>query len=107
MKIMLYLCTANSSSAELKKPRAARARAPVAELVDASDLGSGVVRRAGSSPVRRTSTTRKTIGSMRNPRKKCPKCTIMAENCDILKKKLKFSCRIGNNCLLLSPIYIN
>ena len=54
MKIMLYLCTANSSSVELKRPCAARARAPVAELVDASDLGSGVVRRAGSSPVRRT-----------------------------------------------------
>ncbi len=30
--------------------------APVAELVDASDLGSGVPRRAGSSPVRRTKT---------------------------------------------------
>jgi hypothetical protein len=44
---------------------------------------------------------------MRNPRKMCPKGTIMAENCDILKKKLKFSCTIGNNCLLLSPIYIN
>ena len=29
-------------------------KAPVAELVDASDLGSGVLRRAGSSPVRRT-----------------------------------------------------
>ena len=28
--------------------------APVAELVDAPDLGSGVSRRAGSSPVRRT-----------------------------------------------------
>ena len=26
----------------------------MAELVDASDLGSGVLRRAGSSPVRRT-----------------------------------------------------
>ena len=29
--------------------------APVAELVDALDLGSNVSRRAGSSPVRRTS----------------------------------------------------
>ena len=29
-------------------------RAPVAELVDALDLGSSVLRRAGSSPVRRT-----------------------------------------------------
>ena len=33
-----------------KKPQTA----PVAELVDAPDLGSGVARRAGSSPVRRT-----------------------------------------------------
>jgi hypothetical protein len=32
-----------------------RNHAPVAELVDAPDLGSGVSRRAGSSPVRRTS----------------------------------------------------
>ena len=31
-----------------------RGQAPVAELVDAPDLGSGVSRRAGSSPVRRT-----------------------------------------------------
>ena len=54
MKKMSYLCTANPSSAAAQKPRAARTRAPVAELVDASDLGSGVVRRAGSSPVRRT-----------------------------------------------------
>ena len=54
MKKMSYLCTANSSSATAQKPRTARTRAPVAELVDASDLGSGVVRRAGSSPVRRT-----------------------------------------------------
>ena len=107
MKKMSYLCTAKTSNAKAQSRYAGRTRAPVAELVDASDLGSGVVRRAGSSPVRRTSTTRKTIGSMRNPRKKCPKCTIKAENCDILKKKLKFSCRIGNNCLLLSPIYIN
>ena len=30
------------------------AYAPVAELVDALDLGSSVSRRAGSSPVRRT-----------------------------------------------------
>ena len=29
-------------------------KAPVAELVDALDLGSSVSRRAGSSPVRRT-----------------------------------------------------
>ena len=107
MKKMSYLCTAKTSNATAQSRYAGRARAPVAELVDASDLGSGVVRRAGSSPVRRTSTTRKTIGSMRNPRKKCPKSTIMAENCDILKKKLKFSCTFGNNCLLLSPIYIN
>ena len=28
--------------------------APVAELVDAPDLGSGVPRRVGSSPIRRT-----------------------------------------------------
>ena len=31
--------------------------APVAELVDALDLGSSVSRRAGSSPVRRTNKT--------------------------------------------------
>ena len=37
----------NFASTYLKK-------APVAELVDAPDLGSGVSRRAGSSPVRRT-----------------------------------------------------
>ena len=107
MKYLSYLCTAKTSSATAKSRCAARARAPVAELVDASDLGSGVSRRAGSSPVRRTETTHKTIGSMRNPRKKCLKGRIMAENCDILKKKLKFSCTFGNNCLLLSPIYIN
>ena len=34
--------------------RQARREAPMAELVDAPDLGSGVSRRAGSSPVRRT-----------------------------------------------------
>ena len=28
--------------------------APVAKLVDAPDLGSGVLRRVGSSPIRRT-----------------------------------------------------
>ena len=44
MKKKHYLCTR---------------KAPVAELVDASDLGSGVSRRAGSSPVRRTPLTTK------------------------------------------------
>ena len=33
-------------------------RAPVAELVDALDLGSSVSQRAGSSPVRRTDKTK-------------------------------------------------
>ena len=32
----------------------AHAFAPVAKLVDAPDLGSGVSRRVGSSPIRRT-----------------------------------------------------
>ena len=104
---MSYLCTANSSSAAAQKPRAARTRAPVAELVDASDLGSGVERRAGSSPVRRTEITRKAIGSIENPRKLCLKGRKPAKNDDVLKKKLKISCIIGNKCLLLSPIYIN
>ena len=107
MKYLLYLCTANSSSVVAEKPHAARTRAPVAELVDASDLGSGVVRRAGSSPVRRTETTHKTIRSIKIPSKMCPKGKNKAENDDILKKKLNFSCTIGNKCLLLSAIYIN
>ena len=34
-------------------------RAPVAKLVDAPDLGSGVLRRVGSSPIRRTINGRK------------------------------------------------
>ena len=54
MKKMSYLCTAKTSNAKAQSRYAGRTRAPVAELVDASDLGSGVVRRAGSSPVRRT-----------------------------------------------------
>ncbi len=76
MKKMSYLCTANSSSAAAQKTRAARTRAPVAELVDASDLGSGVVRRAGSSPVRRTETTHKTIGSIKIQGKNAQKAEI-------------------------------
>lgn len=76
MKKMSYLCTANPSSAAAQKPRAARTRAPVAELVDASDLGSGVVRRAGSSPVRRTETTHKTIGSIKIQGKNAQKAEI-------------------------------
>ena len=43
MKSFMYLCTLNNKN-----------HAPVAELVDAPDLGSGVSQRAGSSPVRRT-----------------------------------------------------
>ena len=42
IKIIPYLCTAKS--------------APVAKLVDAPDLGSGVSRRVGSSPIGRTHT---------------------------------------------------
>ena len=37
----------------LEKKRQLR-HAPVAKLVDAPDLGSGVLRRVGSSPIRRT-----------------------------------------------------
>ena len=44
---------------------------------------------------------------MEIPKKINQKGTISAENCGFLKKKLKFSCRIENKCLLLSPIYIN
>ena len=43
------VCTTTSNSIE-----SINSFAPVAELVDAPDLGSGVLRRAGSSPVRRT-----------------------------------------------------
>lgn len=39
----------------LKSYLCIRISAPVAELVDAPDLGSGCLRSAGSSPVRRTS----------------------------------------------------
>ena len=53
MKKSSYLCTRNRQS-HLKKEWTIVDPAPVAELVDASDLGSGVSRRAGSSPVRRT-----------------------------------------------------
>jgi hypothetical protein len=44
---------------------------------------------------------------MEIPGKFSQKGTISAEKCSFLKKKLKFSCRIENKCLLLSPIYIN
>ena len=50
MKKTLYLCTRS----ETINLGITWWKAPVAELVDASDLGSGVLRRAGSSPVRRT-----------------------------------------------------
>ena len=50
MKYYSYLC----SRFGLLVQKAERSFAPVAELVDAPDLGSGVLRRAGSSPVRRT-----------------------------------------------------
>ena len=50
MKNYSYLCTRFG----LECPNIKRSFAPVAELVDAPDLGSGVSRRAGSSPVRRT-----------------------------------------------------
>ena len=50
MKNNSYLC----SRLRAKGPIEISNKAPVAELVDASDLGSGVSRRAGSSPVRRT-----------------------------------------------------
>ena len=52
MKFYLYLCTRYGCQMTTKPGE----KAPVAELVDASDLGSGVSRRAGSSPVRRTMT---------------------------------------------------
>ena len=50
MKNYSYLCNRFGHFAQKKE----RSFAPVAELVDAPDLGSGVSRRAGSSPVRRT-----------------------------------------------------
>ena len=50
MKNNSYLCSRFGSDS----PNTERSSALVAELVDAPDLGSGVLRRAGSSPVRRT-----------------------------------------------------
>ena len=50
MKNISYLCNRFWAY----EPNTIKVKAPVAELVDASDLGSGVSRRAGSSPVRRT-----------------------------------------------------
>ena len=50
MKNYSYLCTRFRPDGTMTE----RSFAPVAELVDAPDLGSGVSRRAGSSPVRRT-----------------------------------------------------
>ena len=50
MKNISYLCNRFWAY----EPNTIKVNAPVAELVDASDLGSGVSRRAGSSPVRRT-----------------------------------------------------
>ena len=50
MRNYSYLCTRFRLDGTMTK----RSFAPVAELVDAPDLGSGVSRRAGSSPVRRT-----------------------------------------------------
>ena len=50
MKYYSYLCSRSGCRKAIKPGK----KAPVAELVDASDLGSGVSRRAGSSPVRRT-----------------------------------------------------
>ena len=50
MKNILYLCNRFWAY----ESNIIKVKAPVAELVDASDLGSGVSRRAGSSPVRRT-----------------------------------------------------
>ena len=50
MRNYSYLCTRFRLNGTMTE----RSFAPVAELVDAPDLGSGVSRRAGSSPVRRT-----------------------------------------------------
>ena len=50
MRKYSYLCTRFRPDGTMTE----RSFAPVAELVDAPDLGSGVSRRAGSSPVRRT-----------------------------------------------------
>ena len=55
MKNYSYLCNRFGHYV----PKTERSFAPVAELVDAPDLGSGVSRRAGSSPVRRTRHKRK------------------------------------------------
>ena len=43
-------------SLDKKRQASKRTPAPVAKLVDAPDLGSGVERRVGSSPIRRTPT---------------------------------------------------
>ena len=58
--------------------------APVAELVDALDLGSSVLRRAGSSPVRRTN-DEKCAKKMR----KSPKIGENGKKMKIFLKKIK------------------
>ena len=54
MKSFVYLCSQEARPMKLARHFRRENDAPVAELVDAPDLGSGVSRRAGSSPVRRT-----------------------------------------------------
>ena len=75
MRFFSYLCTRYMPDGFMTE----RSFAPVAELVDAPDLGSGVSRRAGSSPVRRT---------MQNNRQNgCQiyhKYAILVENCSFL-----------------------
>ena len=73
MRFFSYLCTRFRPDG----PMTERSFAPVAELVDAPDLGSGVSRRAGSSPVRRTQC--KNIG--KNGCQTYHKDAILIENC--------------------------
>ena len=50
----LAISTKSITFAAANTTNTTKKKAPVAELVDALDLGSSVSRRAGSSPVRRT-----------------------------------------------------
>ena len=69
MRNYSYLCTRFRLNGTMTE----RSFAPVAELVDAPDLGSGVSRRAGSSPVRRTNHIKRQKNGDKNATN-APKC---------------------------------
>ena len=69
MKYYSYLCTRFRAF----RPKTERSFAPVAELVDAPDLGSRVSQRAGSSPVRRTNHIKRQKNGDKNATN-APKC---------------------------------